>query len=74
MGFVKFSEMPFCYRRKEKIVMGKWLRIFLALVVLGVFSFGCAGVARDTKVKCPKCGAIFTVDEGVTMYGGGGGK
>ncbi len=53
--------------------MGKWLRIFLALVVLGVFSFGCAGVAGDTKIKCPKCGAVFTVDEGITMYSGGGG-
>lgn len=26
---------------------------------------GCATVGRDAQVKCPKCGAIFTVDEGL---------
>ena len=35
------------------------------LEVLALFSFECAGVAKDAKVKCPKCGAIFTIDEGV---------
>ena len=45
--------------------MRKWVSLFLALALLAVFSLGCAGVARDTKVKCPKCGAVFTVDEGV---------
>jgi len=45
--------------------MRKWVSILLALVLLGVFPFGCAGVSKDTKVKCPKCGAIFTIDEGV---------
>jgi uncharacterized C2H2 Zn-finger protein len=29
------------------------------------FSFGCAGVAKESKLKCPKCGAVFTVDEAV---------
>jgi hypothetical protein len=37
----------------------------LALAVLAVFSFGCAGISKDAKVKCPKCGAIFKVDEGL---------
>ena len=45
--------------------MRKWVSIFLALVVLAVFSFGCAGVSRDAKIKCPKCGAVFKVDEGI---------
>jgi len=45
--------------------MKKWVSLFLALAMLAVFSFGCAGVARDAKVKCPKCGAIFQVDEGL---------
>ncbi len=45
--------------------MRKWVSIFLALAMLAVFSFGCAGVAKDAKIKCPKCGAIFTVQEGV---------
>ena len=45
--------------------MRKWVSIFLALAILAVFSFGCAGVSKDTKVKCPKCGAVFPVDEGM---------
>jgi len=36
----------------------------LALVVLAAFSLGC-GVTKETKVKCPKCGAVFTIDEGL---------
>ena len=36
----------------------------LAVAVLLAFSFGCAGyVSKETKLKCPKCGAVFTVDE-----------
>ena len=39
----------------------------LALAVLVSFA-GCASttgmVSKDAKVKCPKCGATFTVDEG----------
>ena len=46
--------------------MRKWVSIFLALVVLAVFSFGCATIQKDAKIKCPKCGAVFTVEEGVT--------
>ncbi|MGO8988563.1 MAG: hypothetical protein ACLQGU_09985 [bacterium] len=45
--------------------MRKWVSIFLALAILAVFSFGCTGISKDAKVKCPKCGAVFTVDEGV---------
>ena len=45
--------------------MRKWVSIFLALALLAVFSIGCANVARETKIKCPKCGAVFTVDEGL---------
>jgi hypothetical protein len=44
--------------------MRKWVSIFLALAILSVFSFGC-GVTKDAKIKCPKCGAVFTVDEGL---------
>ena len=45
--------------------MRKLVSIFLALAILSVFSFGCAGIDRQTKIKCPKCGAVFTVDEGL---------
>ncbi len=38
--------------------------LILAVGVLTAFSFGCAGyVSKETKLKCPKCGAVFTVDE-----------
>jgi hypothetical protein len=45
--------------------MRKLVSIFLALAILAVFSFGCAGIQKDAKIKCPKCGAVFTVDEGL---------
>jgi hypothetical protein len=45
--------------------MRKWVSIILALAMLAVFSYGCAGVSKDAKIKCPKCGAVFTVDEGL---------
>jgi hypothetical protein len=49
----------------------KWISMVLALVVLAAFSFGCAGyVGKDAKVKCPKCGAVFTVEDGAKTAGG----
>jgi hypothetical protein len=45
--------------------MRKWVSIFLALAVLAVFSFGCAGVSKEAKIKCPKWGAVVTVGEGL---------
>ncbi len=48
--------------------MKKWASIIMLLVILAVFSFGCAGVAKDAKIKCPKCGAVFTVDEGIHEF------
>ncbi len=46
--------------------MKKLVSMVLALTFLAAFSFGCAQyVAKDTKVKCPKCGAVFTIDEGL---------
>jgi len=32
---------------------------------VAVFSLGCGTISKDAKVKCPKCGAVFTVDEGL---------
>ncbi len=46
--------------------MRKWMSILLALAMLAVFSFGCATIQKDAKIKCPKCGAVFTIDEGLT--------
>jgi hypothetical protein len=45
--------------------MKRVMSIFLVFAVLTVFGFGCSQVAKDTKIKCPKCGAVFTVDEGL---------
>jgi hypothetical protein len=51
--------------------MRKLLGILMALVIVAVFSFGCAGVSKEAKVKCPKCGAVFSVEEGLGAYQGG---
>ena len=48
--------------------MRKWVSIFMLLAVLMVFAFGCASVQKDAKIKCPKCGAVFTVDEGLLEF------
>ena len=45
--------------------MRKWVSIFFVLALLAVFSFGCSGISKDAKIKCPKCGAVFTIDEGM---------
>jgi hypothetical protein len=53
----------------EKVVEAWRLRnclIFLA--VLAILGSGCAGESKETTVKCPKCGAIFTIQEGVDQY------
>ncbi len=45
--------------------MKRLVSLVLALVLMLVFSMGCGGTSRETKVKCPKCGAVFTIDEGL---------
>ena len=46
--------------------MKKLIGLLLAVAFMTVFTLGCAGyVSKETKVKCPKCGNIFTVDEGI---------
>ena len=56
--------------------MKRTVSLILAAMMLMAFTFGCATVAKETKLKCPKCGAVFTVDEGIKKYqdsiGGGG--
>jgi hypothetical protein len=45
----------------------KLMTLVLAVTVMAAFTLaGCAGyVSKETKVKCPKCGAVFTVGEGI---------
>ena len=50
--------------------MKRVISILLALAILTVFSLGCAGIEEDTKVKCPKCGAVFEVNEGLAEWRG----
>jgi len=54
--------------------MAKWLNVFFALVLLAILSLQCTGVSRETKVRCPKCGVVFTIEEGFTgkQIGAGG--
>jgi hypothetical protein len=62
--------------KKEVLNMQKWVKmvnLFLALILLAFFSLGCAGVSKDTQVKCQKCGADFTIDEGLTQIQKSGG-
>ena len=59
--------------------MRKWVSIFLALVMLATFVVACGGVSKEAKIKCPKCGAVFTVQEGLdsvqrNIRSEGGGK
>jgi hypothetical protein len=50
--------------------MKRVISILLALAILTVFSLGCTGIEKDTKVKCPKCGAVFEVNEGLAEWRG----
>ncbi len=45
--------------------MKNFKMIFLALSLLTAFSLGCGNIRiKPTELKCPKCGASFSVDEG----------
>ena len=48
--------------------MRKLVSIIMALAIFAVLSLGCAGVSKDAQVKCPKCGAVFTVNEGLSEF------
>jgi Phr family secreted Rap phosphatase inhibitor len=45
--------------------MKRLVSFLMALALLAVFSFGCSSVSKQAKIKCPKCGAVFTVQEGL---------
>jgi hypothetical protein len=52
-------------KERREMGMRKRVSLFLAVAILAICFFGCTGISEDTQVKCPKCGAIFTVDEGL---------
>jgi hypothetical protein len=48
----------------------KLINLILAVMFMAAFTLGCAGYAsKETKVKCPKCGSAFTVDEAIKNFG-----
>jgi hypothetical protein len=49
-------------------IMRRCLNIFLSLIILSVLCYGCAGTMKDTKIKCPKCGAFFSTKEGMEEF------
>ena len=79
LDFFLDNREAFCYtglhcsrrssRLLEKVVEASELRNWLIfLAVLAILGSGCAGESKETTVKCPKCGAIFTIQEGVDQY------
>lgn len=48
--------------------MKKRASLFFVLVILSVFLLGCAGNLQGGKIKCPKCGAFFSTEEGVKEF------
>lgn len=49
-------------------IMRRCINIFLALTILSVLFFGCAGTLKESKIKCPKCGAFFSTKEGAEEF------
>jgi len=49
-------------------VMKKRVGFFFVWMILAGFLLGCAGNLKDTKIKCPKCGAFFSTKEGAEEF------
>jgi hypothetical protein len=49
-------------------MMKKCVVFFLAFAFLSVLVFGCAGGSKETRMKCPKCGAFFTTKQGADEF------
>ena len=43
-------------------------KLVFFLGVVAILGSGCVGESKETTVKCPKCGAIFTIQEGLGQY------
>ena len=59
---------PLHFLKRRRNNMKKRIEVIMILAFLALFSFGCAGVSKEAKIKCPKCGAVFTVDEGLREH------
>ncbi len=49
-------------------MVGKGIRLLLILAFLAVSGCGIY-TETDTRVKCPKCNAVFTIEEGLRGFG-----
>jgi hypothetical protein len=48
--------------------MKKLAILWLIIGALAAFSLGCAAMTKkDMEVRCPRCGARFTIDEEIHM-------
>jgi len=43
-------------------------KIFIIMSIVVCFSFGCASTPKKTWLKCPKCGAYFSTQEGAEDF------
>lgn len=63
-----FSRESIIIRGREKNMKKRKIRV---LIIAGVAlcTFGCDQYVLNTSnVRCPKCGAVFTIDEGIQDY------
>jgi len=55
-------------RGKEWFMVKEWVRIFWSLAILSSLFLGCASTSKEKHIKCPKCGAFFSTEEGVEIF------
>lgn len=48
--------------------MRKWSKFFIALTLLGSLCLGCASTAKETGIRCPKCGSFFHTKQGAETF------
>jgi hypothetical protein len=48
--------------------MKKWMSFFFMLMMLSSLVLGCARNLKETYIKCPKCGAFFSTQEGAEEF------
>ncbi len=55
-----FRASPF-FALRVALIMRK------SIVIAAIFAAGCT-ISKEAQVKCPKCGAVFTVNEGLEEF------
>jgi hypothetical protein len=52
----------------EGFIMEAKMKIFIIMSIVICFSFGCASISKDSRLKCPKCGTFFSTKEGIEAF------